>query len=257
MAGAEPVRKSLRNEISPEEWALRVDLAALYRLVALYGWDDMILTHISLRLPGPKTRFLINPFGVLFDEMNASSLVKIDIEGNAIDSSTDEINYPGFVIHGALHMAREDARCVLHLHTSDGVAVASQEHGLLPISQHAMMLCHDIGYHDYEGVVVEMDERERLVRDLGDKHAMILRNHGTLTVGRNCAEAFLRMYFLERACTMQVRAIAGGAKIHKAADAAVEKTFARAHAQLDGHFAAKAWPGLLRRLDRLDASYKN
>lgn len=255
--GAPALKKSIRNEVSPEEWALRVDLAALYRLVALYGWDDMILTHISLRLPGPENHFLINPFGVLFDEMTASSLVKIGPEGNSVDPGTTDINYPGFILHGALHLAREDARCVLHLHTPDGVAVAAQEHGLLPITQHAMMQYRDIGYHDYEGVVVEMDERERLVRDLGDKHCMILRNHGTLTVGRNCAEAFLRMYFLERACTMQVRAMAGGAKINKAADEAVAKTFGRAHQQLDGNFPAKAWPGLLRKLDRLDPSYRN
>jgi len=255
--GVEPIRKSVRKEGSPEEWALRVDLAALYRLVALYGWDDLILTHISLRLPGNKPHFLINPFGVLFDEMTASALVKIDGEGNKIDPDTTDINYPGFILHGALHMAREDARCVLHLHTADGVAVASQEQGLLPASQHAMMQIHDIGYHDYEGVVVEMDERARLVRDLGDKHCMILRNHGTLTVGRNCAEAWLRMYFLERACTMQIRAMSGGAKLNKAADAAVERTFGRAHLQLDSSFPAKAWPGLLRKLDRIDPSYRN
>ncbi|MGQ0742649.1 MAG: class II aldolase/adducin family protein [Alphaproteobacteria bacterium] len=254
--GAEPLRKSLRNEVSPEEWALRVDLAALYRLVALYGWDDMILTHISLRLAGPQTHFLINPFGVLFDEMTASSLVKIDVDGRSVDPDTTDINYPGFIIHGALHMWREDARCVLHLHTPDGVAVAAQEHGLLPITQHAMMLYHDIAYHDYEGVVVDMDERERLVRDIGNKHCMILRNHGTLTLGRTCAEAFLRMYFLERACTMQVKALAGSAKIHKAAEEAVEKTFGRANMQLADAFPNKAWPALLRKLDRLNPGYR-
>jgi ribulose-5-phosphate 4-epimerase/fuculose-1-phosphate aldolase len=242
--------------VSPEEWGLRVDLAALYRLVAVYGWDDMILTHISLRLPAPKPLFLINPFGVLFDEMTASALVKIDAEGRSLDPGATDINYPGFVIHGALHIAREDARCVLHLHTPDGVAVAAQAHGLLPITQHAMMLFHDVAYHDYEGVVVDMDERARLVRDIGDKHCMILRNHGTLTVGRTCAEAFLRMYFLERACTMQVRALAGGVTIHEAAESAVEKTFGRAHKQLSDTFPNKAWPALLRKLDRHNAGYR-
>ena len=202
---------SLEGKVSDEEWKLRVDLAATYRLVAMYGWDDMIFTHISARVPGPEHHFLINPYGLLFEEITASSLVKIDIDGNKVDDSPYPVNPAGFTIHSALHMNRDDAHCVIHLHTDDGVAVSAQADGLLPLDQHAMMISGDIAYHDYEGIALDLDERERLVADIGtDKHVMMLRNHGTLTLGKSCADAFLRMYYLERACSMQVRALSGG-----------------------------------------------
>ncbi len=172
----------------------------------------MIFTHISARVPGPEHHFLINPYGMLFEEITASSLVKIDIDGNKVGDSPYPVNPAGFTIHSALHMNRDDAHCVIHLHTTDGVAVSAQEDGLLPLDQHAMMIAGDIAYHDYEGIALDLDERERLVHDIGDRSAMILRNHGTLTLGRTCADAFLRMYYLERACSMQVRALAGGVK---------------------------------------------
>ena len=179
----------------------------------MYGWDDMIFTHISARVPGPEHHFLINPYGLLFEEITASSLVKIDIDGNKVVDSPYPVNPAGFTIHSALHMNRDDAHCVIHLHTDDGVAVSAQEDGLLPLDQHAMMVTGDIAYHDYEGIALDLDERERLVADLGaNKHVMILRNHGTLTLGKSCADAFMRMYYLERACTMQVRALSGGMK---------------------------------------------
>src|SRR5215469_352019 len=196
--------RSLEGKVSAEEWKLRVDLAATYRLVVLYGWDDMIFTHISARIPGPDHHFLINPYGMLFDEISASSLVKIDIDGNKLDDSPYPVNPAGFTIHSALHMNRDDAHCIIHLHSTDGVAVSAQADGLLPIDQHAMLIIGDIAYHDFEGVAVDLDERERLVHDIGDRHLMILRNHGTLAIGKTCADAFMRMFYLERSCSMQV-----------------------------------------------------
>jgi len=249
---------SLEGKVSPEEWKLRVDLAATYRLVAMYGWDDMIFTHISARVPGPEHHFLINPYGLLFEEITASSLVKIDIEGNKVEESPYPVNPAGFTIHSALHMNRDDAHCVIHLHTDDGVAVSAQEAGLMPLDQHAMTICGDIAYHDYEGIALDLDERERLVADLGaSKHAMILRNHGTLTLGKSCPDAFMRMYYLERACTMQVRALAGGMKPYKVNQGVAEKTGAQGSVAFDGWMGALAWPALLRKLDRIDPSYRN
>jgi len=201
---------TLRGKVSAEEWNARVDCAALYRLVALYGWDDMIFTHISMRLPGPEHHFLINPYGFFFDEITASSLVKVDLEGNIVDPTPHFINPAGFTIHSAIHAAREDAHVVIHVHTDQGVAVSAQKKGLLPISQTAMIVLGDMAYHDYEGVALDLDERERLVRDIGTKNLLMLRNHGTLAVGETPAAAFLRIFFLERACKMQVLAQAGG-----------------------------------------------
>src|SRR6202000_2987110 len=184
--------ESLEGKVSAEEWKLRLDLAATCRLVAMYGWDDMIFTHISARVPGPEHHFLINPYGLLFEEITASSLVKIDMDGRKVVESPYPVNPAGFTIHSALHMNRDDAHCVIHLHTDDGVAVSAQEEGLLPLDQHAMMICGDIAYHDYEGIALDLDERDRLVADIGaDKHAMILRNHGTLALGKSCADAFM------------------------------------------------------------------
>ena len=249
---------SLEGKVSPEEWKLRVDLAATYRLVAMYGWDDMIFTHISARVPGPEHHFLINPYGLLFEEITASSLVKIDMDGNKVVDSPYPVNPAGFTIHSALHMNRDDAHCVIHLHTDDGVAVAAQEDGLLPLDQHAMMVLGDVAYHDYEGIALDLDERDRLVADIGkDKHVMMLRNHGTLTLGGSCADAFMRMYYLERACTMQVRALSGGAKPNKVNQGVAEKTAGQAAYAFEGLLGALAWPALLRKLDRLDPGYRN
>jgi len=247
----------LEGKVSAEEWKLRVDLAATYRLVAQHGWDDMIFTHISARVPGPEHHFLINPYGMLFEEITASSLVKIDIDGNKVQESPYPVNPAGFTIHSALHMNRDDAHCIIHLHTTDGVAVSAQEDGLLPIDQHAMMIGGDIAYHDYEGIALDLDERDRLVHDIGDKHLMILRNHGTLAIGKTCADAFSRMYYLERSCSMQVRAMAGGAKLNWPNQGVPEKTAAQGAYAFDGPIGGLAWPALLRKLDRTDSSYRH
>ena len=248
---------SLEGKVSPEEWQLRVDLAATYRLVALHGWDDMIFTHISARVPGPEHHFLINPYGLLFEEITASSLVKIDLDGNKVQDTPYPVNPAGFTIHSALHMNRDDAHCIIHLHTTDGVAVSAQSDGLLPIDQHAMMITQDIAYHDYEGIALDLDERDRLVHDVGDKHMMMLRNHGTLALGKSCPDAFLRMYYLERACSMQVRAMSGGAKLNWPNQGVPEKTANQAGQAFEGMLGALAWPALLRKLDRIDPSYKH
>ena len=249
---------SLEGQVSAEEWRLRVDLAATYRLVAQHGWDDMIFTHISARVPGPEHHFLINPYGLLFEEITASSLVKIDVEGNKVQASPYPVNPAGFTIHSALHMAREDAQCIIHLHTVDGVAVSAQADGLLPLDQHAMMICGDTAYHDYEGVALDLDERARLIADIGmDKHVMLLRNHGTLALGKNCADAFVRIYFLEKACAMQVRALGGGAKPNWPNQGVPEKTAMVGAMAFDGMIGGLAWPALLRKLDRADTSYRH
>lgn len=246
---------SVKNKVSEAEWQARVDLAATYRLVAQHGWDDLVFTHISARVPETDHHFLINPYGLTFDEITASSLVKIDLNGNAVMETPFPVNAAGFTIHSAIHANREDAHCVLHLHTTDGCAVSAQEHGLLPLTQHAMMIGSDLAYHDYEGVALDLDERERLVRDIGDKTFMILRNHGTLVVGKTCADAFLRAYYLERACSMQVRALAG-AKANKTHQGVEEKTEGTGKMAFDGFVGALSWPALLRKLDRTDPSYR-
>jgi ribulose-5-phosphate 4-epimerase/fuculose-1-phosphate aldolase len=249
--------ESLEGKVSAEEWQLRVDLAATYRLVAVYGWDDMIFTHISARVPGPEHHFLINPYGLLFEEISASSLVKIDVNGNKVQDSPYPVNPAGFTIHSALHMNRDDAHCIIHLHTTDGVAVSAQADGLLPLDQHAMLISGDVAYHDYEGVALDLDERDRLVHDIGNKNVMILRNHGTLALGQSCADAFLRMYYLERACSMQTRALAGGAKPNWPNQGVPEKTTEQGQAAFNGLIGPLAWPALLRKLDRMDSSYRH
>ena len=247
--------KSLRTSVTAEEWRVRVDLAACYRLVAHYGWDDLIFTHISTRVPGPETHFLINPYGMMFDEITASSLVKIDLRGNKIGESAYDINPAGFTIHGAIHEGRHDAHCVLHLHTTAGTAVSAQKEGLLPISQQSLFPLSALSYHDYEGVALNPDEKPRLVADLGDRNFMILRNHGLLTCGETVAEAFLNMYVLQRACEVQVMAQSGGKELIPipqpilAGIQAVRKTVTR------GAGAQLAWPGLLRKLDRVNPGY--
>jgi ribulose-5-phosphate 4-epimerase/fuculose-1-phosphate aldolase len=249
---------SLRDKVSPEEWAVRVDLAACYRLVAHYGWEDLVFTHITARVPGTEDQFLINPYGMFFDEITASSLVKIDIHGDTIGDSPFPVNPAGFVIHSAIHAARHDARCVLHTHTLNGVAVSTQRAGLLPISQHAISVLASLGYHDFEGPALRDDEKPRLVADLGDKTSLILRNHGLLTVGETVAEAFVAMYYLEASCAIQVRAQSGGGELIPVPKEIIETAYAQvvAAASPRGSRGALVWPGLLRRLDRIDPSYR-
>ena len=196
--------KEIRNRISSEEWTVRQDLAAAYRLIAHYGWDDMVFTHLSARVPGPDDHFLLNPYGYQFSEVTASNLVKVDLGGNIVLDNGFEVNAAGFTIHSAVHMARHDALAVMHVHTDAGVAVSSMREGLQPLSQHAMFVYHDLAYHDWEGVALDLDERERVVADLGTKNVMLLRNHGTLALGESVASCFLRLYYLERACKIQL-----------------------------------------------------
>lgn len=247
----------VRAQVSPEEWQTRVELAACYRLVAMYGWDDLIFTHISAKIPGPEHQFLINPYGMMFEEITASSLVKINLAGEVIMKTPYPVNPAGFVIHSAVHEARPEAQCVLHLHTPEGQAVSAQKHGLLPITQTAMIVYGELAYHDFEGIATELEERARLARDLGNKSVMILRNHGTLTVGETVADAFLRMYFLERACKAQVLALAGNAEVGLPPQGTPEKTAQQAASTAASVGRKLAWPGLLRKLDRLDPSFRN
>jgi len=246
---------SVKDRCSAEEWKVRVELAALYRLVALYGWDDMIFTHISARVPGPEHHFLINPYGLFFDEITASSLVKIDLDGNIVEPTEYMVNPAGFTIHSAIHAAREDAKFVLHVHTDAGIAVAATKEGLLPISQHALIVLPNLAYHDYEGIALDLDERERLVRDLGDKRALMLWNHGTLSVGETAAQCWTMIFFLERACQIQVMASAQGREhIRMAPEEAIEVVkVQQAVANTAG--AMLAWPGCLRKLDRESPGY--
>ncbi|GAC1605891.1 MAG: class II aldolase/adducin family protein [Myxococcales bacterium] len=250
--------RSVREQVSEAEWQTRVDLAAAYRLVALFGWDDLIFTHISARVPGPEHHFLINPYGMTFDEITASSLVKVDLHGAIAMETPYPINPAGFTIHSAIHAARDDARCVLHVHSLNGVAVSAQKEGLLPLSQHAMLVLGLVAYHDYEGVALNEDEKPRLVRDLGDKRILILRNHGLLTLASSIPEAFVSMYTLEAACAIQVRAQAGGGElIHidprvTAGAAAQTKQVTRGVGP-----GTLAWPALLRKLDRKNPGYRD
>jgi ribulose-5-phosphate 4-epimerase/fuculose-1-phosphate aldolase len=240
------------------ERAIRVDLAAAYRLVALQGWDDMIFTHISARVPGPEHHFLINPYGMLFSEITASSLVKIDLHGTPISESRYPVNPAGFTIHSAIHEVREDAGCVMHLHTVDGTAVSTSREGLLPLNQTAQLVIGDLVYHDYEGVALDHAERPRLQQDLGEHNVMVLRNHGTLTVGRSIADAFMRMYYLERACTMQVRTRMLGKDDYPTAPAVIDKNIALSRTGGMSKLANDLlWPALLRKLDRLDPSFRD
>ena len=247
--------KRVRDLVSAEEWQARVDLAAAYRLVADYGWDDLVFTHISARVPGPEHHFLINPYGMMFEEITASSLVKVDLEGNIVMESDFSINPAGFTIHSAVHAAREDALCVMHLHTDNGIAVSAQEDGLLPISQQALFVLASLGYHDYEGLALNDEEKPRLVGDLGKKTFLILRNHGLLTVGQSVADAFLSMFLLERACRIPILAQSGGGKLVPIADKILAQIPAQEAVVTKGGRGQLAWPGLLRRLDRIGSNY--
>jgi len=246
------------SRFSPEEWAVRVDLAAAYRLVAHFQWDDLVFTHITARVPGPEHHFLINPYGMMFDEITASSLVKIDMQGNKVGESPWPINPAGFTIHSAIHAARQDVQCVLHTHTLNGVAVSAQKNGVLPLSQQSIFVLQSLAYHDYEGVALRDEEKPRLVADMGQKSYLMLRNHGLLTVGRNVAEAFQLMYFFESTCAIQVRAQAGGGELIPIQQVVIDTAQEQARRVSNGLGAQQlVWPGLLRRLDRIDSTYRN
>jgi len=249
-------RLSVRDRVTDEEWQVRVDLAACYRLIALYGWDDLIFTHISARVPGPGEHFLINPYGMLFEEMTASSLVKVDLAGEEVLESPYPVNPAGFVIHSAVHEARPDVACVLHTHTRAGIAVSIQAGGLLPLSQISLFPRVAIGYHDYEGVALNDEEKPRLVADLGDGSFLVLRNHGLLTVGPTIPDAFLNMYALETACQTQILAQSAGVELIHVDEKIQQGIAAQAEQVLKGMGGQLAWPGLLRKLDRRDPSYR-
>lgn len=245
----------VRSTVDAAEWQQRVDLAACYRLVASFGWGDLIFTHISARVPGPEHHFLINPYGMMFSEITASSLVKVDLDGHKVLDSSYDINPAGFVIHSAVHAAREDANCVLHVHSVNGVAISAQDEGVLPLSQHSIFVLSSLAYHDYEGVALEQDEKPRLVRDLGNKRFLMLRNHGLLTVGRSVAEAFVAMYFFETTCMIQVRAQSGGQRLRHIERAIIDGAPMQWENVTRGAGGGLAWPALLRKLDRADPSY--
>lgn len=247
---------SLKESVSAEEWQLRCDLAACYRLVAAYGWTDLVFTHISARLPGAGHRFLINPYGMLFEEVTASSLIAIDQDGNKLSDSPFQVNRAGFVIHSAIHAARDDAFCVLHTHTRAGVAVSAQQGGVLPISQQSSFVLASLGYHDYEGVALRDDEKPRLQADLGTSNFLMLRNHGLLTVGNSIADSFLAMYIFETSCQIQIAAQSGGS-LTFIDPRIIEGVQTASRVQTEGMGGQFVWPALLRKLDRADSSYRS
>lgn len=247
---------SKKDEVSTEEWQLRVDLAAAYRLIALYGWDDLIFTHVSARIPGDEHHFLINPYGMMFEEITASSLVRVDQDGNKIDPDDFDINPAGFTIHSAIHAVRDDATCVMHTHTTAGVAVSAQKDGLLPLSQQSLFPLSNLAYHDYEGVALREDEKARLQKDLGNNSFMILRNHGLLTTGGSIADAFLGMYILQRACEVQIQALSGNREMTPIPAGIVDTIRQQAEQVTRGMGGQLAWPGLLRKLDRIDTGFR-
>jgi ribulose-5-phosphate 4-epimerase/fuculose-1-phosphate aldolase len=247
---------SVQSQVSPDEWKLRVDLAACYRLVALYGWSDLVFTHISARIPGPEHHFLINPYGLMFDEITASNLVKVDQQCNKLIDSPYPVNPAGFVIHSAVHEAREDAGCVIHTHTRAGVAVSAQQGGILPLSQQSTFVLASLAYHAYEGVAFRDEEKPRLQADLGHANFLVLRNHGLLVVGKTIADAFLSMYTFEATCQIQIGAQAGGALTH--VNPQIVKGVAEAmRVQTGGMGGAFVWPALIRKLNRTDPSYQD
>lgn len=246
----------VREQVSAEEWQLRVELAAAYRIAAHYGWDDLVFTHFSARVPGEEKHFLLNPFGPFFEELTASSLVKVDLSGQPVVETEYPVNPAGFVIHGAIHDARDDAHCILHTHTVAGMAVSAQEDGLLPITQTALSVYSDLAYHEYEGIVLDAEEKARLIPALGEKNNLILRNHGLLCTGKTVGEAFLRLFFLQKACEAQIAAQAGGGKLV----VPPEDVFARVQAQTAGgmdFLAQFTSDGLVRKAERLDPGFRN
>jgi ribulose-5-phosphate 4-epimerase/fuculose-1-phosphate aldolase len=248
---------SMRERVSAEEWQVRQDLAACYRLVADFGWSDLVFTHITARVPGTEDQFLINPYGLMFDEITASSLVKIDIHGNKLDDSPYPVNPAGFTIHSAVHAIRHDALCVLHTHSLNGVAVSAQKNGVLPLSQQSIFVLSSLGYHGYEGVALNEEEKPRLVQDLGNNTYLMLRNHGLLTVGKTIADAFLNMYIFEAACNIQIRAQAGGGELTMIPQPIIDGAMRQSKVATKSQGGMLAWPGLLRRLDRVDTSWRD
>lgn len=246
---------SLKDMVSEQEWQMRVDLAACYRMVAHYGWDDLIFTHISARVPGPEHHFLINPYGMMFEEITASSLVKVDLHGKIVMDTDYNINPAGFTIHSAVHEAREDAKCVLHLHTNAGIAVSTLKDGLQAYSQQSLFALSSMAYHDYEGVALNPDEKVRLVADLGTSNFMILRNHGLLTCANSVADAFLFMFLLQRSCEIQLQAQATGQPMIKIPDPILQGIQAQAEQVTRSAGGSLAWPGVLRKLDRTNPGY--
>ena len=248
---------SLKEVVSAEEWQIRVDLAACYRLVAAYGWSDLVYTHTSARVPGPEHHFLINPYGLMFDEITASSLVKIDQDCNKLSDSPYPVNPAGFTIHSCIHQVRDDAGCVLHTHTRAGVAVSAQKSGVLPLSQQSTLVLRSLAYHDYEGIALNADEKPRLQASLGQANHLMLRNHGLLTVGKNVADAFLRMYNFENTCRIQIDAQSGGAELIHIGPAPMAANANAMNIATAGQGSALAWPALLRKLDRENPGYAN
>ena len=248
---------AIQGQVSADEWQIRQDLAALYRLVAMRGWDDLVFTHITARVPGPDHHFLINPYGMLFESVTASSLVKVDLEGNKIIDTPYPFNPAGFTLHSAIHEIREDAKCVIHLHTRAGVAVSAQKEGLLPISQQASVVLGSLAYHDYEGIALDPDEKVRLQEDLGGKIAMILRNHGTLVVAPTIADAWLFMYNLETACQIQIAAQAGGGEL-VLLDEEITRINCENLAEVTaGQGGQLAWAAMLGKVERHDPSFRD
>ena len=245
-----------RDGMSAEEWALRVELAACYRMIAYLGWDDLVFTHISARVPGPDGHFLLNPYGMMFEEVTASNLVKLDIHGNKVMESPFDVIPAGFTIHSAVHAAREDAHCVIHLHTPEGVAVSCQKGGLRPVTQTALYALASIAYHPYEGVALEEEEKPRLQADLGRKKMMILENHGLLTCGRSVADAFLAMFTLQRACEVQVMAQAGGTELIEIPDHILRGIGEQVRQTLGSSGSDRIWPAVIRKMERLDPSFR-
>ena len=248
-------QSTIRAQVSEQEWQLRVDLAACYRLSAMHGWDDLVFTHISAKIPGPEHHFLINPYGLTFDEITASSLVKIDMQCNPVVPTPYKVNPAGFVIHSAIHAVREDAGCVLHTHTRAGVAVSAMKRGLLPISQQATVIMNSLAYHDYEGIAVRDDERTRLQQHLGTANYLMLRNHGLLTVGRTVGDAFLHMYTFESACQIQVGALAGGGEVIEVGDAVMDTVKHALSVQRNALSTAEVYAAMKRKLDRRNPGY--
>jgi ribulose-5-phosphate 4-epimerase/fuculose-1-phosphate aldolase len=250
--------KSVKDQVSAEEWEARVNLAAAYRLCAHYGWDDLIYTHLSTRIPGTDHHFLINPLGLMFEEITASSLVKVDLNGNVLMDTPYIPNAAGFVIHSAIHEARDDANCVIHLHTDYGVAISNQKDGLQMLCQSSIPASANVAYHDYEGFAVNDGEKERLIADMSDKPALILRNHGTLTAGGTVAQAFELMYFLEKACKIQILSQSTCQPLYQMSGEAVSNALRDLRVVAGANGADNfVWPALLRKMDRLDPSFRD
>lgn len=255
MNAIQPISDSeVKSRVSAEEWQTRVDLAACYRLIAMYGWDDVVFTHVSAKIPGTE-HFLINPYGMMFEEITASSLVKIDLQGNKLMDSPYDINPAGFTIHSAVHEARHDAGCVLHTHTAAGVGVSAQKGGILPISQQSIFVLSSLSYHDYEGVALNEEEKVRLQADLGHTNSMVLRNHGLMTCGKSVSDAFLTMYTLQRCCEIQIAAQAGGGELIPIPQAILDGAKEAMRKVTRGAGSGVAWPALLRKLQRVNPGF--